>query len=100
MRCVESCNYREMPNNMPRLKNHIEHCSHCVPADGVNVVWEDGELVAVREVEGGAVKVAVEFYVHEDPEIPKPVEAATPPATTVTALKKRSKKSREESNEF
>lgn len=100
MRCVESCNYREMPNNMPRLKNHIEHCSHCVPADGINVVWEDGELVAVREVKDGVVEVEVEFYVHEDPEIPKPVEAAMPPATTVTALKKRSKKSREESNEL
>lgn len=100
MRCVESCNYREMPNNMPRLKNHIEHCDKCVPADSINVVWEDGEFVAVREVKGEVVEVSVEFEVYEDPEIPEPVEVVAPPVTTMTAPKKRSKKDREESDEL
>ena len=99
MRCVESCTYREMPNNMPRLKNHIEHCDKAAPADQITVVWEDGEFVAVRGLVEEAVEIPLVLQAYEEPEIPEPVEPLEPPVTTMTAPKKRAKK-RDESDEL
>lgn len=100
MRCVESCTYQEMPNNMPRLKNHIEHCDKCVPADQISVVWQDGEFVAVRGDVEEAVEIPVVLEAYEEPEIPEPVEPAEPPMVSMEAPKKRSKKRDEESDEL
>lgn len=101
MRCVESCTYREMPNSMPRLKNHIEHCDKCIPADQITVVWEDGEFVAVREIEeGAAVEIPIVLEAYEEPEIPEPFEPAEPAMVSMEAPKKRKKKREEESDEF
>jgi len=100
MRCVESCNFHEMPNNMPRLKSHIEHCNKCVPADQIKVVWENGEFVAVREVPAEAVEVPIALVVHEDPEIPEPIEPVEPAVTTMTAPKKRTAKKKSDEDEF
>lgn len=100
MRCVESCTYQEMPNNMPRLKNHIEHCEHCVPADQISVVWEDGEFVAVRNVVEEAVEIPVVLEAYDEPEVPEPVEPVAPAITTMSPPKRRSKKRDEESDEL
>ena len=100
MRCVESCNYREMPNNMPRLKSHIEHCDRAAPADQVTVIWEDGEFVAVQGSLEEAVEIPLVLQAYNDPEVPDPVEPVEPPVTTMTAPKKRAAKKKSEEDEF
>lgn len=100
MRCIESCTYQEMPNNVTRLKNHIEHCEKCVPANQINIVWNDGEFVAVREIPEEVIEVPVDLEVYEEPDIPEPVESVAPAFTTMSPPRKRKAKMGEDSDEL
>jgi hypothetical protein len=81
MKCVSTCTFNEKPESTTALVRHVEGCSAAAPADEKMVVWRNGELVVVSELEEDDNHMSdISFKVYEFPSLESedvPVQEST-----------------------
>ena len=74
MKCLSTCGWQEMPNNLVHMKRHLEACVANgkwseAPTSPI-VVWRDGQFTAVLEADEGERQFDVGIIVHKAAEAP------------------------------